>query len=196
MLLDLASLRPELGKGTILDDIPPGEYKVSILFPFSKETSNTIEIELIQPTEDELKFLGKVQKLGVVTIRSFVNWNKASRDRLVIPDDYILPLSVEAKNQLGFHLLLSKVLRAENSLTEKERGIQVQDYLSLEKECLLLECDDFFGNSQGVAEKKKLFLEEHPELKWRLDRRASDFLRFSKKKFLSKPATEVLNPPK
>ena len=182
MLLDLASLRAEVGKSIILEDIPQGQYSVSVEFPSSRKTSNAIDIEILPPSKKELEYLQNVQKVGILKRGKGVNWSKLLRDCLPIPENNISELSIAAQDQLRFHLLLSKVLRSKVSI-EKAKSIQVQEYLTPEKKCLLLVLEKSSDKKQNLVVNEKVFEKKYPGLKWRLynfKKNNSIFLRYKK----------------
>jgi len=88
-------------------------------------------------------------------------------------------LRAEAKDQMEFHVLLSKALRSEIDSREEAKTLAVPEYLQLEKECLLLELDADSGKPQASVSQKE-FSDKHPELKWRFQDRTQGFLRFRK----------------
>ncbi len=175
-LLEITSLLSH-GQGMIFDDIPPGKYIVSVKFSSTGKTSNEINVEIIEPSKAEKKYLKNILKSHIPSRKKDkVIWSQLLLYHLSVPEKGLSKLSIDAQNQLRFHLLLSKVLRLEKlnskiehvgELRESIRGIinssKVQDFLRIEKECLKLQV---FGSS----DKKKAFTKRYPGLAWRLDK--------------------------
>ena len=172
MLLDLFSLRPEIGRGTILDQVPPGKYKVSVRFPSSGQESNSVDLEMVAPTDKEKEFLAQVVKLGrTVRCGSGVHWCRIFEQRVRIPKDSMDELTETAKRQLAFHVLLSDALlsdaKTEALPTAQMKDAAVPEYLEPEKRFLLFELNTVSGRSKDTdfARLEK----DCPGLRWRLD---------------------------
>lgn len=172
MLIDLWSLRPEVGKGTILSDVPAGQYNLTVTFPTSEITSPSVEVDLIDPTEAEQALLNEVIDAGVLLKRgNGVNWSKVLRDRAPIKSKSFSNLKEETEGLIQFHLLLSNVLRREVSSRKSADRFSVPEYLRAEKESLLLELD-MLEDPQKSEQAKKDFVKRHPDLKWRHQKEA------------------------
>lgn len=179
MLSDVASLGN-------FDDIPPGEYSMTVEFPLSIHppfpvvTSEPVGVQLIEPSAEEAEYLETVRGLGLFKRGQHgVNWSGVLRGRVSVPGDDMSKLRAEAKDQMEFHVLLSKALRSEIKSREEAKMFPVPEYLQLEKECLLLELDADSGKPQASVSQKE-FSDKHPELKWRFQDKAQGFLRFRK----------------
>ena len=180
MLLDVFALRPELGKGTLLDDLPPGDYAISVELPASDEKSNSLDIELVAPSVAEQEFLAHVNTKGVFRRGTGVNWAKCLPTRVELPKEALRGLEPNTRIQMQFHVLLLCALRAEVSSRREAESSNVPDYLLAEKECLLLELDALTENN-GLEEKRKTLRRRHPDVAWRLQEGAG-FLRYRAKK--------------
>lgn len=167
MLIDLWSLRPEVGEGTLLNDVPVGKYSLTISFPSSGKRSNAVAVQVLNPTEDEKKFLDGIRDEGVLSRGVGVNWSKFLRDQLIFPKHNFPTLREEVRKQLQFHILLSRVLTMQPLSRQKVKTLEVPKYLSAEKECLLIEIDTI-TEGKRAERKRKTFLDKHPGLKWRL----------------------------
>ena len=168
MLLDISSLRPELGKGLTADGVPLGAYSLRVSFPFSDMTSNAVDVELVAPSTDERKYLRELAKRNRVR-RS---WSRMLREAEDLSNLNEASLGGTAKLQLSFHVLLSRVLSCKGPLNEDvTRALgsrQVPQYLQPEKDFVLWEVA---MSSKAVAvprEKEKAFFDANPELEWRL----------------------------
>jgi len=177
MLLDVASLGS-------FDDIPPGEYSMTVEFlpsmhtPLPVVTSEPVSIQLIEPSAEEAKYLETVRGLGRIKIGQHgVNWSRVLKNRISLPEEGMPTLRAEAKGQMEFHVLLSKALRSEVNSREEAKAFAVPEYLQLEKECLLLELDADSGKPEARVSEEE-FSDKHPELKWRFQNGARDFFRF------------------
>ncbi|VAX42121.1 hypothetical protein MNBD_PLANCTO02-2828 [hydrothermal vent metagenome] len=159
------------------NDIPPGKYTVSMKFSSTGKTSNEINVEIIEPSKAEKKYLKSIRKNRVPSRKkNKVIWSQLLLNGSSTLEKGLSKLSIDAQNQLRFHLLLSKVLRLKKlnseiehvgKLRESIRKIidssKVQGFLRIEKECLKLQV---FGSS----DKKKAFTKRHPGLAWRLNK--------------------------
>jgi hypothetical protein len=173
MIIDLGTIRPEIGIGTILDDIPPGKYAVRIRFSSLDRVSNSLDIEFIEPSKNENDFLQKAVTVGTELRRGKgINWSMFLIERIKMPKEGFEKLSDIAKSQLQFHTLLSKILSANLLLQEDElkdiETLPVPDYLEPEKQFLILEISMKLGKPD-IEEKKKSFIEKYPNLKWRFN---------------------------
>jgi len=186
-LLDLSSLRPvNLNKNIIVDDVPPGKYSIVVSFPFSGMTSNSFDVELIEPSLNEKLFLDKVYKNKT---KIWQKWN-----RILWENDDVSGLDQSllgevAKLQLAFHILLSKVLSykepLDKDLVESIERSDVPNNLQPEKTFLAWEVAKSIDISFLSPEKEKAFFDENPGLKWRADEVNSgnkSFLRYRKSK--------------
>lgn len=187
MMFDLWSLSSGNTTKTFLSDVPAGKYSVYIefyqsqLFHMDQIKSDSINIELIEPTDKEKQFIEKTRELGnisgYVNNKVGVNWSKLIKSITVISDDDISELTQISKDQISFHKLISDV----NIVDEKSRKNSLKDvndasvpeFFEPEKQLLLLELK---GSPAAECEE---FLKEYPELKWKVERDNS-----SKKKFL------------
>jgi hypothetical protein len=176
MLLDLGSLRP-ITKGIILDNIPPGSYRLSVEFPSSGVVSNAVDVDILKPSEAERVYLKGIQSLGPVNRGDGVNWSKVLRDRMAVPEN-ASQIRAEAQDQLRFHTLLSKIVRSEIRSSAQTKTTKVPDYLKEEKDCLLLELDENSGKKPSTEE-KKAFKDKNPGFEWRFrdsQKERADFL--------------------
>lgn len=183
MLLDVSSLRPELGKGKIFDGIQPGQYELLVEFPSSGIKSNAIDVEVISPSNKEKEYLHKVQSSGFLKRGEGVNWSKLLRDRLPMPENKIRKIGVDAQNQLRFHELLSRALRSEIRTSKDAQLLEVQEYLRPERDLLLMELGSSGVNQ--VESKNEAFDKQNAGIKWRLQNileGRADFLRYRVKK--------------
>jgi hypothetical protein len=173
-LFDLATLRPGIRAGTILYDVPPGKYDLSIQFRLSGVKSNSIPVEILSPSDDEEQFLERIGKLvanDFLKNGSGVSWSRFLRVGQEISTDDWNKLSELAQRQCQFHALLSKVLAPESPVKdiriEPLRSMPVPEYLEPEKEFLFIEMEKAPG--KDIAEKASALLQKAPGLRWRLD---------------------------
>lgn len=174
ILFDLATLRPGIRAGTILYDVPPGKYDLSIQFRLSGVNSNSIPVEILGPSHDEEQFLERTGKLvanDFLKNGSGVSWGRFLQVGLEISADDWNKLSKVAQMQCQFHALLSKVLASESPVKdikiEPLRSIPVPEYLEPEKEFLFIEMEKASG--KDVAEKASALLQKNRGLRWRLE---------------------------
>ena len=195
MMFDLWSVSPGLTTETFLSDVPPGKYNVFMEFNFSSRysprytpdnidisqdylsnmiavqkpvKSNTIELELIEPTEQEKKFIQKIRENRMVGSKAGVNWTQIFLRRIVISDVEMLTLTQISKEQISFHQLLSKVDITE----EQSRSRSIKDvnnaslpkFFEPEQKLLLVELK---GNK---AEDRELLFQEFPQLRGMTER--------------------------
>ena len=184
MLLDLSSLRPEIGKGLTLAGIPPGKYNMQIEYPYTGARCDPIRLELLGASDQEKEFINRV--LVDPETRLQRSWSDILRQSVVIHDKGLDGLSSTAKGQLRFHLLLSKALTATSAserLKEVLRAQVVPKYLQPEKQVLLLEvaiAGEADGDTQAQMEQ---LVKAYPDLKWRIDKikkSGKSFLRYAK----------------
>jgi hypothetical protein len=174
MLFDLATLRPGTRAGTVLYDVPPGKYDLSIEFRLSGVNSNSIPLEILGPSDDERQFLERTGKLvanDYLKNGSGVSWARFLRVGLEISTDDWNKLSEVAQRQCQFHALLSKVLAPESEVKdiriEPLRSISVPEYLEPEKEFLFLEMQ--MASGKDVTEHANTLLQRNPGLRWRVE---------------------------
>ena len=178
MLFDLSCLRPGIRAGTVLDDVPPGNYELSVGFPSSGINSNSIHVEILAPSGYEKQFLERTSKLvtnDYLKNGSGVYWGRFLRVGLEISIDDWNRLGKVAQRQCQFHALLSKVLAPEAAVKdikiEPLRSMPVPEYLKPEKEFLFIEMEKVSG--KDVAEKASTLLQKNRGLTWRLEKVSS-----------------------
>ncbi len=170
MLFDLWSLFRASGTTTSLTDLPGGQYSLSVGLDLREQQisirgglkSNLINIELIEPTEQEKQFIQKIRESGNVRLREGVNWVQVIERRIDIPGDGISSLTQVSKDQISFHKLLSEV----NIADEQARSKSIKDvndatlpkFFEPERQLLLLELK---GNP--ATEREKL-LQKYPQM--------------------------------
>jgi len=165
ILIDLSCLRPEIGKGTILWDVPSGQYSLTVSFPSADTTSLPVRVEIVDRTNAEQAFLEDVIDAGVSLKRgSGVNWSKVLRDRVPIESAHNLRKETEVQTQ--FHMLLSHVLRRGTLSRKSVEEFPVPEYLRGEKESLLVELDTL-NDRQSCEKSKEELVKRYPDLKWR-----------------------------
>ena len=177
MLLDLSSLRSEIGRGLTLADIPPGNYQIQMKSPYIE--SNSVAITLQAATEKQLNFVHEVAaKLSLLSNRNdtTVDWSQVLR-KATNTSEFLSPVSLSsledgAKQQLSFHLFLLSVLSSQDPLRdlEKLRNCKVPPYLTPDKESVLLELRAALTREISTRQTKavKQFLDLHPDLRWRI----------------------------
>jgi len=184
MLLDLSSLRPEIGKGLTLAEVPPGKYRMQIEYRHTSARSEPVALELLAASNKEDAFLKQSLVEAETGLRR--RWPWLLRQRRSIPAPGANGLSEVAMQQLQFHLLVSKATaapKATEALFEQLRVMPVPEYLEAERQVLLFDVA-LAAKLDGASEARKQELEKtYPELKWRLDQirdSGASFLRFAK----------------
>lgn len=185
ILVDLASIRPELGRGTLFDDVEPGEYDIAVTLPGNAMRSKTIRVRVVVPDAAEQQFLAEVLKQGPFSLAKGVNWSKALRSRVRIPADKWDRLSAATKEQTAFHRLLADLNAPDKTLgPDDENTVKttpLPKFLEPEKDCLLYEVAVATGKSD-TSEAARL-MRQYPDLEWRLrdiQIGKKDFLRYKK----------------
>lgn len=186
VLLDIASLRPELGKGSILADVPPGEYNVRVELPGVKTRSNVLSMKLVSPTEPEQQFLNELQAQEKVKHGNQGIWSSLIEGNVRYPKNAEWDrLSTTTREQTSFHMLLARLTASDNVLgPDDEIAIKttaLPKFLEPERECLLYEVRTAMGKSDE-AEAFRL-MKRYPDLEWRLREikvGGKDFLRYRK----------------
>lgn len=185
VLVDLASIRPEVGRGTLFDDLEPGEYDVTVLLFGGDPTSNTIRLRIVAPNADEAIFLGEILRQGSFSLGKGVNWSKALRYPIRIPSDTRARLTSVTKAQTAFHMLLVDLLASGNVLGPDDedavKATPLPKFIEPERECLLNEVTVASGHGEQ-AETARL-AGKYPDLEWRLQgtvNGSGDFLRYKK----------------
>lgn len=169
ILVDLASIRPELGRGTLLDDIPPGEYGLSVSFPGKTVQSNSIQIRIVPPGEKEQQFLTDILRQGTFNRGKNVNWSKVLRNHPNLSPDKLDLLSPTTKEQVAFHMLLSELTSKKTLGATDEDAVKttpLPKFLEPEKECLLYEVGVATGKRDEA--KSNELTSKYPDLQWRL----------------------------
>lgn len=186
VLVDLASIRPELGRGTIFYDLEPGQYDVTVTLPGDPVPSNTIRVRVVAPDTAEQQFLANILKQGSFSLGKGVNWSRVLRNRVRLPADEWDPLSSATKEQTAFHKLLADLNASDKTLApddeNKVKMAPLPKFLEPERECLLHEVTVAATGQRDEAEASRL-MKQYPDLEWRLqDLQAGkkDFLRFKK----------------
>jgi hypothetical protein len=186
MLFDLWSLSPELTTMTALADVPAGKYSIYIELPLEKsqrsslgkrrvlstviQKSDTIDIELVEPTEQEKQYIQKacesIDRVG--WSRWGLNWSMILQFRKKIPSDGLASLSDISKAQISFHKLLADV----NISDEKTRNKSIKDvndaklpkFFEPERQLLLLELK---GNP---AKERANLIQKYPQMEGMVNR--------------------------
>ena len=185
MLLDLASVQPEIGKGTTMEDVPPGRYLVTITFSGSGIESKSVPLVLKEPSRKE-KALAEQMLIDKDTgIRR--TWCGLLRGAWPITNIATTPVSAEAAAQLSFHQVLGHVLasdKLEKALVQDVQSASVPQWLVPERDALaiMVAIADESGASTEKAQAE--LMQRHPDLKWRFDDFHGDsvgeFLRFAR----------------
>lgn len=186
VLVDLASIRPELGRGMLFDDLAPGEYEVAVSLPGDDVSSNTIRVHVVAPGVTEQQFLAEVLRQGPFSLGKGVNWSKALRSRFRFPNDKWDRLNSTTKEQTAFHRLLAE-LNAPNKPLDpndenKLKTAPLPKFLEPERECLLYEFRVVVTGKRDEAEASRL-TKQYPDIEWRLQHLQTGkkgFLRFKK----------------
>jgi hypothetical protein len=186
MFFDLWSLSPELTTMTALADIPAGKYSIYIEM-FSedpeqrvawraggqmvRQKSNTIDIELVEPTEQERQYIQKVRESVVNKIGRFregVSWSRILQFRQTIPNEGLAYLSNISKEQISFHKLLADVNIADENLRNKSikdvNDAKLPKFFEPERQLLLLELK---GNP---AKERANLIQKYPQMEGMVNR--------------------------
>lgn len=183
MLFDLWSMLPEFWPDTCLSDVPAGKYRIYMTFnpknlklysayrifdPESQQIlenlkSNSVDIELSEPTPQEKQFFQKVQEMGRINHKNGVDWFKVLSNMINIPSNDISLLEKVSRDQLSFHKLISDVNIADEKLRNKSiadvNNAILPEYFEPERQLLLLEL-------KGNPEKDRLeLLKKYPQLR-------------------------------
>jgi len=185
MLLDLASLRPEIGNGITIDDVPPGKYMLSVKFGFSGLESKPVPLVLKNPTRGE-KALADMMLFDEHTkIRR--TWCGLLRAAWPVRSVTTSTASGEAIAQLSFHQLLGRVLSSDTLEKVRDQDIEsaaVPDWLAPEKDALVLSIAIAAEPKEQADNAAAELVRQHPDLKWRFDElqkdKAGEFLRFAR----------------
>lgn len=184
MLFDIYSLRPELGSGIILDAVPAGKYTMSIECSSDSIRSNSVIVELLEPTEEERHILDDIRERGTLLSRGMgVNWSKALRENTDLSID-TKKLRKDTLFQLQFHLFLSSIVTDKMTLPLGDKEIPVPEYLKSEKEFLFLELESLRDGNEGSSlsiEKSRKFRLSYPDVGWRLESPSNGFLIYKSK---------------
>ena len=143
MLFDLWSILPNLWTDTCLSDVPAGQY--SIYIEFNKKNlqlyssyrvfdsnnqqileilkSNSIDVELIDPTDQEKQFIKTIQGLGRVNHKVGINWIMVLNKEISIPNDKMSLVTGYAREQIALDKLISDV----NIATQEARNKSIND---------------------------------------------------------------------
>ena len=186
ILVDLASIRPEVGRGTLFDDVEPGEYDVAVSLPGDATRSNTIRVRVVAPTAAEQEFLAEVLQQGPFSLGKGVNWSKALRSRVHLPNEKWDRLNPTTKEQTAFHRLLADLNAPDKTLGPDDentvKAAALPKFLKPERECLLYEVTVAATGKRDEAEASRL-TKQYPDLEWRLhdiQTGKKDFLRYKK----------------
>lgn len=129
--------------------------------------SNSIDIELIEPTEKEKQFIEKVLKLSDISFKDGINWTRILRRRIVITEKSISGLSQVSKKQISLHKLLSRVDitddRSKAISLKNIRDATLPEFFEPERILLLLELLD------NPDEIRKQLFKEYPNYKWNIE---------------------------
>jgi hypothetical protein len=203
MIFDLWSLSPRNATGNILIDVPAGKYSMHVEFlkvpageyninnapNTDKVNSDSIDIELVEPNEQEKQFIQKIQDsasdLLIAKDRIGVSWIKFLQDGMQISNDDMSKLTHVSKKQLSFHKLISDVNIVDehirNESIEKVNRASLPEFLEPERQLLLLEL-------KGNPEKERDdLLQKYPQLHGmveKLDSGNNTFLKYKKSAIL------------
>jgi hypothetical protein len=164
MLFDLCSLAPRLLTETFLEDIPSGQYSMFVEFYRENIKSTPIDIELIEPTEQERHFIQKTRELekGQVKLKGGVSWSKVLSYRTMIPNDGFSSLTKVSKDQISFHKLLADVEISDEKAKIKAitdvNDAKLPKFFEPERQLLLFELK---GNP---AEERDNLIKKYPQL--------------------------------
>ena len=163
---------------------PAGQYSIHIEFNpvyaqiLEKIKSDSIDLELVEPTNKEQQYIQKVRESGLsVSFRDGVSWVKVLRRRAEIPS-VVSSLTQISKDQISFHKLISDV----NIADEQSRNESIQEvneatlpeFFEPERQLLLLELK---GNP---GKEREDLLQKYPQLQGMVEE-----LNDGKKPFLS-----------
>jgi hypothetical protein len=133
-----------------------------------KMKSNPIDIELIEPSDNEKQFIEIIRKFRIGRVKGGVSWVEVLRSGIVIPNDEISNLTQTSKDQLSFHKLISDVNIVDEKLRKKSieevNSASLPEFFESERQLLLLELK---GNH---AAERQNFLKNHSDLKWYVDK--------------------------
>jgi len=170
MLLDLASVRPEIGKGITMEDVPPGNYLLTIKFGDSGLESNSVPLVLKEPSQKEKAIAERIALDKDTGIRR--TWCRLLRTAWPITNVPATAVSTEAASQLSFHQMLGKVLssdKLEKVLVQDIRSASVPHWLTPERDALAIMVELATGSGASAGKAEGELLEQHPELRWRFD---------------------------
>lgn len=195
MIFDVWSLSPRSSRDSLLDDIPAGKYRMFIEFlnvpagernfdnaPYTdKVNSNSIEIEFVEPNEQEKQFIQKIQDsasdLWIAKDKAAISWVKFLQDDMKIPNGEMSKLTQVVKDQLSLHKMILDVnLADEESIKKSIQDVNeasIPTFLEPEKQLLLLELK---GNQ---AQDRERLLEKYPELRGMLEKFGSNYKPFT-----------------
>lgn len=197
MMLDIWSLSPRDTNGTCLADIPAGKYSMFIEFlgvpagernidnaPYTdKLNTNSIDIEIIEPTEQEKQFIKNIHDSNAhVSLRDGVSWVEVLRQEAIIPNEGMTSLTQVSKDQISFHKLISDVnLSDENSRNKSIKDVNdaiLPNIFEPERQLLLLEL------KENPLEEHKRLLQKYPQMTGLIERLdlGEGFLRYKSKK--------------
>lgn len=169
ILLDLASLRPEFGQGTVFTDVPPGEYDVKVRLPGVSAQATALRMKVVTPTEDEQQCLSDLKQDCLVRNKALI-WSRVLGSGIRLPRDKWDRLSPTTKEQTAFHMLLADLLAPDKTLGPGDentvKATPLPKFLEPERECLLHEVRMATGKSDE-AEASRL-MKQYPDLEWRL----------------------------
>jgi len=185
MLLDLASLRPEIGKGITIEDVPPGRYMLSVKFGFSGHESRPVPLLLKEPSDEEVALADRMLSNRDTGIRR--TWCGLLRAAWPVRSVTTSTASGEAIAQLSFHQLLGRVLSSDTLEKVRDQDIEsaaVPDWLAPEKDALVLSIAIAAEPKEQADNAAAELVRQHPDLKWRFDElqkdKAGEFLRFAR----------------
>lgn len=185
ILIDLASITPQIGRGWLFEDLAPGEYNVAITIPGFVARSNSIRLRVVAPDEVEDQYLASIQRQGSFSRGKGVNWSRVLQSKVRPSLDNWDRLSTTTREQTSFHMLLARLTASDNVLgPDDEIAIKttaLPKFLEPERECLLYEVRTAMGKSDE-AEAFRL-MKRYPDLEWRLREikvGGKDFLRYRK----------------
>jgi len=186
ILIDLASIRPEIGRGMLFDDLAPGEYDVTVSLSGDNAPSNTLRVNVTAPDVAEQQFLAEVLQQGPFCLGKGVNWSKALRNRIRLQNDKWDRLNSTTKEQIAFHRLLAELNVPDKILGPDDEGkvktTPLPKFLEPEREYLLHEVAITVSGKRDEAEAARL-MEQYPDLEWRLQDLQTGmkgFIRFKK----------------
>ena len=172
-VIDLKDLFPE--KEYMVEDVLIGKLDFS---KFYTKKSNAVDLELIEPTRQERRYLQNIQMLGKVTYGDDVSWVEVLRKRIVIPQEGNSYLTQVSREQVSFHQLLSNVdvtdAQSKAMSIPDVNSASLPEYFEPERQLILFEL-------RGKPDDERdWLLKNYPGYRWNIknDRIVKELLRF------------------